>query len=58
MEDALTWHLVLLGSTVGGLQPAALLPLLPQLEQLVDQSLQVRWGGMRVLCEGRNQGFV
>lgn len=41
LEDSLTWHLVLLGSTVGGLPPTALEPLLPQLEQLVDDCLKV-----------------
>lgn len=44
LEDSLTWHLVLLGSTVGGLPPDVLLPLVPTLEALVDDALQVSWG--------------
>jgi hypothetical protein len=41
-EDSLTWSLVLLGSSVGGLSPDVLAPLVPRLEQLVDDALKVR----------------
>jgi hypothetical protein len=41
LEDSLTWQLVLLGSSVGGLAPQHVLPLVPQLEAVVDDTLQV-----------------
>lgn len=41
IEDSLTWHLVLLGSTVGGLRPQYAAPLVPTLEGLVDDTLKV-----------------
>jgi hypothetical protein len=41
-EDSLTWSLVLLGSSVGGLPPDVLAPLVPRLEELVDDALKVR----------------
>jgi hypothetical protein len=42
LEDSLTWHLVLLGSAVGGLRPQYAAPLVKDLEQIVDDTLQVR----------------
>ncbi|KAF6261252.1 hypothetical protein COO60DRAFT_1625449, partial [Scenedesmus sp. NREL 46B-D3] len=40
-EDSLTWSLVLLGSSVGGLPPDVLAPLVPRLEALVDDALRL-----------------
>jgi hypothetical protein len=42
IEDSLTWHLVLLGSAVGGLRPQYAAPLVKDLEQIVDDTLKVR----------------
>jgi hypothetical protein len=42
LEDSLTWHLVLLGSCLGGLRPQHAAPLVTTVEGLVDDTLQVR----------------
>jgi hypothetical protein len=38
----LTWHLLLLGNALGGLAPQHAAPLVTQLEEIVDTTLQVR----------------